>query len=129
VGTTYWMAPEVVKGKDYSCKVDVWSLGILAVECLEEEPPYMQESMLKALFLIASNGCPKLKNPDSVSEELKDFIRGCTIMDPDQRPDSTQLLSHTFFSLAAPTSELIPLVQRTKAETKRDFDCLSSYQY
>jgi len=121
VGTTYWMAPEVVKGKEYTCKVDVWSLGIMAIECLEGEPPYMKESMLRALFLIASKGCPDLKQPDAMSSEFKDFIKQCTIMDPDERPSSSDLLSHPFFSLAAPTSDLIPFVQRTKAETKRDF--------
>jgi len=121
VGTTYWMAPEVVKGKDYSCKVDVWSLGIMALEMAEGEPPYINESMLRALFLIASKGCPDFRNPESMSEEFKDFIRQCTVMDAEQRPSSTQLLSHPFLAMSGPPSDLIPLVERTKKEAQRDF--------
>jgi serine/threonine protein kinase len=121
VGTTYWMAPEVVKGKDYTCKVDVWSLGIMALEMIEGEPPYINESMLRALFLIASKGCPDFRDPDGMSEEFKDFIRSCTVMDADQRPSSTQLLSHPFLTMGGPASELVPLVERTKKEAQRDF--------
>jgi serine/threonine protein kinase len=31
-GTVVYMAPELFEGKTYSKQVDVWSLGILAIE-------------------------------------------------------------------------------------------------
>eukprot|EP01089_Gocevia_fonbrunei_P004609 TRINITY_DN14652_c0_g1_i1.p1 TRINITY_DN14652_c0_g1~~TRINITY_DN14652_c0_g1_i1.p1 ORF type:complete len:122 (+),score=25.00 TRINITY_DN14652_c0_g1_i1:318-683(+) len=107
------MAPEVVASKPYGCKVDVWSLGIMAMEMKELEPPYMEEQMLKALFLIAKNGRPPFKHPETMSAEFKDFIEKCTIMDDALRIGSTELLSHPFLKKEGRVEDLIKLADLT----------------
>ncbi|KAJ3288099.1 Protein kinase [Rhizoclosmatium sp. JEL0117] len=112
-GTPYWMAPEIVKGKQYGFKVDIWATGILAIECIEGEPPYLDEDPFKAVYLIAANGTPTLKNPETLSTTFKAFLGRCLEVDVDKRASGEDLLTHPFLKLACPVHELAVLVKKS----------------
>jgi len=73
VGTVCWMAPEMIKGKQrYDAKVDVWSLGIFAIELAEGKPPYHEEPQKRILFKILNSEVKPINQ--KWSKEFRDFV-------------------------------------------------------
>jgi p21-activated kinase 1 len=107
VGTPYWMAPEVIRGQAYDFKCDVWSLGIMALEMAEGEPPLLDLPPLRALFMIATQGPPELKDKTKWSPEFHHFLRRCFVKDPAARADTAELLAHPFLKQALETTDFI----------------------
>ncbi|KOG98964.1 putative serine/threonine protein kinase SKM1 [Saccharomyces eubayanus] len=105
VGTPYWMAPEIVNQKGYGEKVDVWSLGIMLIEMIDGEPPYLNEDPLKALYLIANNGSPVLRRAELVSKKTRQFLDACLQVNVELRASVRELLMFDFLLLACGPKE------------------------
>jgi len=114
VGSPYWMAPELIDGDDYGIKVDIWSLGIMLIEMLESEPPYLDVPPLRAMFLITTEGIPPLKEKHKYSPELVHFYNECLEQDVEKRATSHQLLQHPFLLKACSPDKFAEVVYQTR---------------
>jgi len=122
VGTPYWMAPELIRGQPYDSKVDVWSLGIMAMEMAEGDPPYMEHPPLRALFLITTKGIPPVTQPDKWSTNFKDFLSSCLVVEPKDRPTVATLLSHPFLETLSPSEEIFQkTIEAKNLKESREF--------
>ena len=124
VGTPYWMAPELIRGKPYAFEVDIWSLGVMCRELADGEPPYIDLPPMKALYNIVANGLPPMKPTPKRSPAFLDFLDHCLQVDPKLRPTAEELLKHAFIQKACGIEYIPPLIKLAKqiAAEEEDFD-------
>lgn len=94
VGTPLYMSPEVLMGKGYDWKSDVWSMGCIAYELCALRSPFRSSDKenlnLYELFQRISKGnFPP--PPEKYSQELRSLVVGMLKVDPDQRFDIDQV--------------------------------------
>lgn len=93
VGTPYYVAPEVILGREYNEKVDVWSAGVILYTMLAGFPPFYGDSAAE-IFEAVIRG--NLRFPTrvfrSVSSSAKDLMRKMICRDPSRRLSAEQAL-------------------------------------
>jgi calcium-dependent protein kinase len=90
VGTTGYMAPEVLRGR-YSDKCDMWSFGVIIFALLSGRMPFQGKSCEETHRRILD--CD-YSLPTHVSDSARDFIEQLLIVDVSKRMSATQCLSH-----------------------------------
>ena len=82
VGTSEYIAPEMLRGEGHDTQVDWWQLGLVTHEMLTGKHPFYSESTAKMHQKIIYNA-PVLDS--SLSPAAKSFIQGLLIKDPQKR--------------------------------------------
>ncbi|GMM38982.1 putative protein kinase [Saccharomycopsis crataegensis] len=82
IGTPEYMAPEVLRGEDYSFSVDWWSLGTVIYDMLSGKPPFTGGNHKAICNKILKN---KIKYPFYFTNESKDLLNKLLNKNPDKR--------------------------------------------
>ncbi|XP_010066827.2 STE20-like serine/threonine-protein kinase isoform X1 [Eucalyptus grandis] len=96
IGTPHWMAPEVIQENRYDGKVDVWALGVSAIEMAEGLPPRASVHPMRVLFMISIEPAPMLEDKEKWSLVFHDFVAKCLTKEPRLRPTASEMLKHKF---------------------------------
>ncbi|KAJ8562786.1 hypothetical protein K7X08_031238 [Anisodus acutangulus] len=95
VGTPYYVAPEVLMGKEYNEKVDVWSAGVILYIMISGVPPFYGENTTDTFQAVLR---ANLRFPTrlfrSVSPQAKDLLRNMLRKDVSRRFSAQQVLRH-----------------------------------
>ncbi|MDQ0735383.1 serine/threonine-protein kinase [Arthrobacter agilis] len=84
IGTANYLSPEQAKGDPVDERSDIYSLGLVLLECLTGERAFSGPLVEAALARLLRD--PEV--PDSLGPEWADLLRRMTARDPARRPDA-----------------------------------------
>lgn len=87
VGTAAYMAPEQVRGESIGPPADVYSLGLIVLECLSGEREYTGTPVEAAVGRLHRS--PRI--PPKLPATLATLLRGMTARKPSQRPTASAI--------------------------------------
>eukprot|EP00668_Euglena_longa_P027316 GGOE01034162.1.p1 GENE.GGOE01034162.1~~GGOE01034162.1.p1 ORF type:complete len:859 (-),score=122.20 GGOE01034162.1:328-2904(-) len=97
-GTAYFMAPEVIKGEEYTLMADIWSFGCSVIEMLAGNPPFSHHENQWAAMYHITNSDPSLEIPKGCSTKATSFLNCCLCLVPQERWPAYKLLGHGFLA-------------------------------
>lgn len=114
IGTNAYMAPERVRGFEYTIHSDIWSLGLSISEMATGNYPYPELASkikssrgvvpMEVLQCIVNAAPPQLPS-HCFSPEIVDFVRGCLQKDASSRPSPDILSQHAFINIKVNDNE------------------------
>jgi serine/threonine protein kinase len=92
VGTFKYMSPERMQSCPYSYASDIWSLGLVLLECVLGRYPYPECRTYIDMVQTVLEAPPPVPPPGVLSGEFIDFVSCCLKKDPKQRVSRAEVL-------------------------------------
>ncbi|CAI5745701.1 unnamed protein product [Peronospora destructor] len=117
VGSSRWMAPEVMMGDRYDDKADMFSFGVVLAELDQHLLPYASSKDKNnsgrampdlAILQLVASGKLRIEFSSGTPKAIRDLGMACVSIDPKNRPSAADALFklHTFFSLGTLETQL-----------------------
>lgn len=97
MGTVQYLAPEQASGHTATATTDIYSLGIVAYECLAGKRPFTGESQVAIAMAQINDTPPDL--PSDVPEPVRNLVYACLAKDAAGRPQTAAKLAQAAAAL------------------------------
>ena len=88
MGTALYVSPEQATGQPLTGSSDVYSLGVVAYECLAGDPPFVAEQPLAIAIMHKHDPVPPL--PNDVPRPIADLVYAMLAKNAEDRPESAR---------------------------------------
>ena len=92
IGTPYYMSPEIMDGKRYNSKTDIWSMGCILYELMCLEVPFKGRDMRTLASNIINGVGAAIPSTAPYSAAMKDLVRAMLMKNYSQRPGINAIL-------------------------------------
>lgn len=130
LGTPIYMSPQILRGVPFSCKTDIWSLGIMIYEMLYGKTPWVgktPQDLLKNIINyplkfhdpqgLNSYASPLVKKKFTpVSAEMKDLLQKMLCLNEEKRISWEELFEHDVFKQKSKPPVQIEAINEEKKE-------------
>ncbi|CAG4934185.1 unnamed protein product [Colias eurytheme] len=125
-GTPGYLAPETLKANmfedapGYGHEVDIWACGVIMFTLLVGCPPFWHRKQMVMLRNIME-GRYSFTSPEwaDISEDPKDLIRKCLVVEPEERIGIEDALAHPFFNAKLWDQDVTPLKKTYSTASRR----------
>ncbi|HEY4023388.1 MAG TPA: protein kinase, partial [Pseudonocardiaceae bacterium] len=117
MGTALYVSPEQATGSTLTGSSDVYSLGVVAYECLAGQPPFFAEQPLAIALMHKYDPVPPL--PADVPKPVADLVLSMLAKTPEDRPGSALHVADradvireggAYSGVSGPTTANVPVV-------------------
>jgi len=116
LGTAAYMSPEQVRGEPVDPRSDIFSFGILVLECLIGRAPFDRPTAAETMTAILREEPPE--PPDTIPPVLRQIVAHCLEKEPDHRFHSARDLAFALRTLSKgsrPSGAAAPIAQHHRA--------------